>query len=72
MYKKKAGFFMIITGSILAIVMTIFIFYFIIIKRQSIGDNGFLLYTLYLVPTILIVLGYGILNEAEKNDNDNK
>jgi len=70
MLKKKAGFFMIITGCILAFVMTIFIFYFIIIQKKSVGNDSFLLYLLYLVPIMLIGFGYGILDEAEKNDKD--
>lgn len=64
MIKQKAGYFMIIFGTALAVVMAL------IILEQKINNPSFDLFSvvwLFLVPALLIGVGYEMVNSANKN-----
>lgn len=65
MIKQKAGYFMIIFGTALALVMAL------IILEQKIKNQCFDLFSvclLFLVPLLLISVGYEMLESSEKKE----
>ena len=72
MLKKVAGFSMMIIGLIMIAAITVFLFYYNIIQKQSVSDNIIVLYVSYFVNIMFIVFGYGILDDAEKKEKDTK
>lgn len=68
MLRKTAGFFMFIIGCIMVVGISIFLIYYTLIQKQSINNNGFLIYLLYFIFIIFIVVGFCIIDDAEKKE----
>ena len=67
--KKYMGFFMIVFGTLLAFVMTLFVL------DQKIKNPSFDLFSvclLFLVPALLIGVGYEMLDSSNKGENGTK
>ena len=72
MFKKVSGFIMFVIGCIMIAAMTVFLFYYNIIQKQSVSDNVIVLYVSYFINIMFISFGYSILDDAEKKEKDTK
>lgn len=56
----------------MVVAMSIFLIYYNIFQKQPIDDNVLLIYLLYLIFIIFIAVGFAIIDDVEKKENDTK